>query len=157
MSSPWVRRLPAPLRARIEGSPTLQRIVPNAGWMVADRLVRMALGLVVGAWVARYLGPSRFGGFNFALAFVALFSPLATLGIERIVVRDLVDHPDADSVPWMRGLSSTCARWRRPAVAKRPAFLTRFLAIKRETNPVVSHDPRSDKIHLYGQKATKIT
>jgi O-antigen/teichoic acid export membrane protein len=96
MSSPWVRRLPAPLRARIEASPTLQRIVPNAGWMVTDRLVRMALGLVVGAWVARYLGPPRFGAFNFALAFVALFSPLATLGIERIVVRDLVDHPDAE-------------------------------------------------------------
>lgn len=96
MSGPWIARLPAPLRARLEASPTLQRIVPNAGWMVGDRLVRMALGLVVGAWIARYLGPASFGDFNFALAFVALFSPLATLGLERIVVRDLVDHPDAE-------------------------------------------------------------
>jgi O-antigen/teichoic acid export membrane protein len=94
MTGPWTRALPRSLRSRLEGSPTLQRIVPNAGWMVADRLVRMALGLVVGAWVARYLGPPQFGAFNFALAFVALFSPLATLGLERIVVRDLVDHPD---------------------------------------------------------------
>src|SRR4030095_3262825 len=36
-----------------------------------------------------------------------------------------VDHPDADSVPWMRGLSCTCARWTRPAVAKRPAVVRR--------------------------------
>jgi O-antigen/teichoic acid export membrane protein len=94
MAGSWVRRLPAPLRTRIEGSPTLQRILPNAGWMVADRLSRMVLGLLVGAWLARYLGPADFGALSYAIAFVALFSPLATLGLERIVVRELVDEAD---------------------------------------------------------------
>lgn len=93
MAGPWSRALPAPLRARIEGSPTLQRLMPNAGWLAADRLVRMGLGLVVGAWLARYLGPAQFGTLNYAIAFVALFSPLATLGLERIVVRDLLERP----------------------------------------------------------------
>src|SRR5882762_3016067 len=95
MAGSWVRALPAPLRARIAGSPTLQRVLPNAGWMVADRLSRMVLGLLVGAWLARYLGPANFGALSYAIAFVALFSPLASLGLERIVVRELVDQTDA--------------------------------------------------------------
>ena len=52
------------------------------------------MGLLVGVWVARYLGPSRFGQLNYAIAFAALFSALATLGLDGIVVRELVTQPD---------------------------------------------------------------
>jgi PST family polysaccharide transporter len=53
----------------------------------------MGIGLLVGVWVARYLGPERFGILNFGIAFVALFSAVATLGLSGIVVRDLVQEP----------------------------------------------------------------
>ena len=46
-------------------------------------------------WVARYLGPGNFGLLNDAAAFVALFSALAGLDLNNIVVRDLVREPDA--------------------------------------------------------------
>lgn len=49
----------------------------------------MGIGLVVGVWVARYFGPDLFGTWNYVLAFVGLFSTIATLGIDGIVVRDL--------------------------------------------------------------------
>lgn len=49
----------------------------------------MALGLVVGAWVARYLGPSQFGELAYVLAYIALFSAIANLGMDGIVVRDI--------------------------------------------------------------------
>lgn len=91
--SAGLRWLPAPLRARLAASPTLRKLVPNTGWMAADRLVRMAVSLVVSAWVARYLGPEAFGRYNFALAFVVLFGPLGTMGLERIAVRELVGVP----------------------------------------------------------------
>lgn len=77
-----------------KAGPGLRRIIGNMGWLMFDRMVRMGLGLFVGVWVARYLGPERFGSLNFALAFVALFATVTTLGLEGIVVREVVSHPD---------------------------------------------------------------
>jgi O-antigen/teichoic acid export membrane protein len=53
----------------------------------------MGVGLFVGIWVARYLGPEKYGMLNYALALVSIFSPLAALGLEDIVVRDIVRQP----------------------------------------------------------------
>lgn len=50
----------------------------------------MLVGLLVGIWVARFLGPAQFGVFSYAIAFAALFGSLATLGLDSIVIRDLV-------------------------------------------------------------------
>ncbi|MBI2355166.1 MAG: flippase [Deltaproteobacteria bacterium] len=56
--------------------------------------MRMGVGLLVSVWVARYLGPAQFGMLSYATAFVALFGALATLGLDGIVVRELVRNPD---------------------------------------------------------------
>ena len=58
--------------------PNLVMIVDNIGWLFIDRFLRMGVGLLVGVWVARYLGPAQFGMLNYALAFVALFGVVAT-------------------------------------------------------------------------------
>ncbi len=55
----------------------------------------MALGLAVGVWVARYLGPADFGRLSFALSLVLLFEPLRSLGLNGIAMRDLVRRPEA--------------------------------------------------------------
>ncbi|MBE0626759.1 MAG: flippase [Burkholderiales bacterium] len=62
--------------------------------MFAEQLLRMIAGLLVGIWVARYLGPSQFGLFSYAIAFAALFGSIAKLGLDSIVVRDLVRDPN---------------------------------------------------------------
>jgi hypothetical protein len=41
--------------------PNLRKIMGNMGWLFVDRFVRMGMGLFVGVWVARYLGPVQFG------------------------------------------------------------------------------------------------
>ena len=53
----------------------------------------MGVGLFVGVWVARYLGPQQFGLFSFASAFVGMFVAVAGLGLQSIVVRDIVRDP----------------------------------------------------------------
>jgi len=70
-----------------------KRIARNFSWLFAEKLLRMVLGLAVGIWVARYLGPEQFGILNYALAYVGLFAILPTAGISSIVVRDLVTTP----------------------------------------------------------------
>jgi polysaccharide transporter, PST family len=71
-------------------TPAFRKILGNTGWLLVDRVLRMGVGLFVGVWVARYLGPALFGSLNFALAFVALLGSAATLGLDSLVVRDLV-------------------------------------------------------------------
>jgi PST family polysaccharide transporter len=78
-------------------SPGLRKIIGNMGWLMMDRVVRMGMGLFVGVWVARYLGPSQFGSLNFAQAFVALFGTVTTLGLEMIVVQELLHNPEHTS------------------------------------------------------------
>jgi len=50
----------------------------------------MVVGLFVGVWVARYLGPDSFGLLSYAMAFVGLFVSISTLGLDGIVIRELV-------------------------------------------------------------------
>lgn len=83
----------AVLGARI--SPGLRRIAANTSWLMLDRTARLGVAAVIGVWVARYLGPARFGTLNYAIAWVTLFGAIATLGLDNIVIRDLVRAPGA--------------------------------------------------------------
>ena len=62
----------------------------NTSWLFGEKILRMVVGLFVGIWVARYLGPEQFGLFSYAQSFVGLFSAIATLGLDGIVIRELV-------------------------------------------------------------------
>lgn len=71
-----------------------QKYLKNTSWLLLSRVVIMVVSFLVGAYVARYLGPQNFGTINYVLSFVGLFSILANLGIDSILVRDLVNFPD---------------------------------------------------------------
>jgi PST family polysaccharide transporter len=85
--------------------PGLRKILGNVGWLFIDRALRMGMGLFVGVWTARFLGPAHFGALNFALSFVALFGTLTTLGLDGIVIRELVHSPE--DAPQLLGTSFT--------------------------------------------------
>lgn len=70
------------------------RYLKNTTWLFAEKGFRLAASLVVGVWVARYLGPERYGILNYALSFVGLFLTLATLGLDGIVIREIIDQPE---------------------------------------------------------------
>lgn len=74
------------------------RYFKNTSWLFAEQMLRMLSGVLVGIWVARYLGPEQFGIFSYALAFVAIFSTIAKLGLDSIVVRNLVNEPSKRDV-----------------------------------------------------------
>lgn len=90
-----VHKFTAKIQRALTDRPNAKKILGNVAWLVFDRLFRMAIGLVVGLWVARYLGPEQFGELNYANAFVAMFSSLATLGLDSIVIRDLLRYPES--------------------------------------------------------------
>jgi polysaccharide transporter, PST family len=79
----------------IKDRPDLGLIIVNIGWLFADRIVRMGVGLIVSIWVARYLGARQFGVLNYATAFVALFSSLGNLGLDDVIICSIVREPES--------------------------------------------------------------
>jgi PST family polysaccharide transporter len=75
-------------------SQNLRQIAINVGWLSIDRVLRLGMGLVVGVWVIRYLGPKQFGILSYAGAFAGFFGVFATLGLDQIIVRDISQNAD---------------------------------------------------------------
>lgn len=73
-----------------------KQFLANLNWLFIDRILRIAGGLVIGIWVARYLGPGDFGLLNFALSFVALFGVVGRLSLDPVAVRELTKHPEKE-------------------------------------------------------------
>ncbi|WP_242479729.1 oligosaccharide flippase family protein [Lamprobacter modestohalophilus] len=82
--------IPTFIHRRIAHRPNLVKIVDNIGWLFIDKLLRMGVGLFVGVWVARYLGPEQFGLLNFAPAFTGLFGATAYLRPDDTLARAIV-------------------------------------------------------------------
>lgn len=94
MDPRWLSYLPSILRNRLSGRYAFQAVIHNSGWLLLDKFLRLVVGISLGVWLARYLGPNLFGQINFAVAFVSLFAPIAMLGLDAIVVRELVRCPE---------------------------------------------------------------
>lgn len=86
--------LPKTIKILLKRHPRVYGAINNIGWLFFDRVLRMGAGLLVGVWVARYLGPEQFGLFSYGVAILVLFNPVATLGLNEVVVRNLIMHPD---------------------------------------------------------------
>ncbi|WP_297837146.1 flippase [Ignavibacterium sp.] len=76
------------------GSETFKRYFANTSWMFAEKIFRTLIAFFVGIYVARYLGPGEFGLLNYAISFAGLFTSFANLGMDSIVVRELVKSPE---------------------------------------------------------------
>jgi O-antigen/teichoic acid export membrane protein len=91
----WLRFMPRPLARHIEGRPNRMRMLTNVAWIFGDNVVRTGVRVVLGVWIARYLGPEQFGMLSYAIALVSIFSTFATLQLNIVVVRDLIRDPDS--------------------------------------------------------------
>ncbi|EAW1721605.1 flippase, partial [Salmonella enterica subsp. indica] len=67
-------------------------MVHNAGWLLFDKFVRLAFGLFVGVWVARYLGPKTYGELTYVVTLISFFQVIALLGLDSILVRDIANN-----------------------------------------------------------------
>jgi O-antigen/teichoic acid export membrane protein len=75
---------------KIKANPGFKRYGTNVLWMMGEKILRISVGLFVGVWVARFLGPKEFGIFSYANTVIFLFSAISTLGLDSIVVRELL-------------------------------------------------------------------
>ena len=66
------------------------RYLENTSWPVLEKAMRILLGISVGVWVARYLGPLDFGMFSYVESFIGIFMVFVHLGLDSIVLRETV-------------------------------------------------------------------
>ncbi len=74
-----------------------QKYFRNTGWLFTFRIASMIVSFLISISVARYLGPSNLGIINYSVSLVGLFSFLASLGIDSILYRDLVNSPENEN------------------------------------------------------------
>lgn len=70
----------------------------NISWIFGEKVLRMGLGLFIGVWVARYLGPEQYGLLSYISAILAFLGVFTYLGLYGILVNELVDKPDQTDI-----------------------------------------------------------
>lgn len=70
----------------------LKKYFTNTSWLMAESIIHIMVSLFVGVWIARYLGPEKFGLLSYAQVFVAIIVIIVPLGLDSIVVRELVKN-----------------------------------------------------------------
>lgn len=67
-----------------------KKYAKNTGYLFLEKIARILVAIFVWALMARFLGVEKFGIFNFALSFVFLFGIISDLGLDHVVIRELV-------------------------------------------------------------------
>lgn len=72
----------------------LRKYAQNTLWLLVENVLRLICGIMVGVWVTRYLGPEKYGVISYALASVAIFGTIAKVGLDSIIIRNIVNFPN---------------------------------------------------------------
>lgn len=75
---------------------TENKVFKNATWIIACKIVQSLLGLVVSMFSARYLGPAGYGLINYAGSIVAFVAPIMQLGLNMVMVQEIVNSPEKE-------------------------------------------------------------
>ena len=75
-------------------SSAFKKYFKNTSWLLAERIVRLSINLLINIYIIRYLGPDEFGLLSYAISFAALFATLSTLGLDSLIIRELVKEPE---------------------------------------------------------------
>ena len=73
-----------------------KQVLKNAKWIIVCKIAQSILQFIVGMLCARYLGPSNYGLINYAASIVAFAMPLMKLGLDAILVFELVNFPEKE-------------------------------------------------------------
>jgi len=73
------------------------KYLKNAGWHFVARISILFVAFFTTIYAIRYLGPENYGTLSYAVSFISLFSFVASLGIDQIVLRELIKRPEDEA------------------------------------------------------------
>ena len=72
------------------------REMKNTFWIILFRVIRVCLSFVISLLTARYLGPERYGISYYVTSLAGFFVPVALLGLNDTLVRELSEHTEKE-------------------------------------------------------------
>ncbi|HMO77683.1 MAG TPA: flippase [Candidatus Paceibacterota bacterium] len=72
----------------------LLRYAQNTGWVFLGKFSNMFVNFIATLYIARTLGPTNYGELSYGLSFIALFSFIASLGIDSVLYREIIKYPE---------------------------------------------------------------
>ncbi len=72
------------------------RVLKNASWIIVCKAIQAVLTLVVTFLTARFLEPDGYGIINYAASVTAFFVPIMHLGLDSVLVREIVSKPSRE-------------------------------------------------------------
>ena len=73
---------------------TTSRILQQAGWLAAAKIIQGACSILATFVIARHLGPMAFGQLSLAIAISSVVGSAAALGLEQIATREISASPN---------------------------------------------------------------
>lgn len=70
----------------------------NAFWLFLEQVLRVISGILVGVFMTKYLGPTKFGIFSYVIAVISIISGIAKFGLDGILIRELVNNPEKHNI-----------------------------------------------------------
>lgn len=70
----------------------------NSFWIISEKIIQVIISLIITMISARYLGPSNYGVLSYGMSFVTFFTAIMKLGIDSIIVKDLIDNKSKDGL-----------------------------------------------------------
>lgn len=72
------------------------KVFSNAGWIIGCKVCKALLMLITTMITSRYLGVANYGLINYAASIVSFAVPIMRLGIDAILVREIVVKPEKE-------------------------------------------------------------
>lgn len=80
-----------PFKSTLKMTETKKIISVNISWLLLQNAVKLIFGLTISLYLAKYLGPEDFGIYSFAISILSILLIFTNLGIDPILIRELVD------------------------------------------------------------------
>lgn len=65
----------------------------NTYWLLSEKIIRLSFTIFTISMLARYLGPTDLGKYNYVQTFIAIFGVFVTLGMEALIVQEILRRP----------------------------------------------------------------
>ena len=73
-----------------------KKILSNSVWMIIQQLYSMITSFILVALIARHLGPSDYGLISYCASVISIFTTLAGLGLDNVIVSEIVKNPEKE-------------------------------------------------------------
>lgn len=83
-----------PIWDRLQHKLSSSESLSNISWLVVDRVLRITGELLVGIWLARYLGPEKYGELYYVINIYWLIAPMVSLGTMILLPSEINKRPE---------------------------------------------------------------